>query len=215
MEVRAERVAVRGAHGPLLEPTSLAIEAGQLSLVRGEPGGGHTEFGLALTGRLRPSTGQTTVDGRVDLARLREISALVDAPGITEPEPNLTLTEMVAEELALHRRRASRASVRNWLEQHGVGEHARSRVEALPARVRTAVLTALAAERPGVELLVLDTPDRHTANTQAWWPLALRQAERGRSVVVLCSTASARLLPIPAARLGQDEQPEALTVRAT
>jgi len=212
VQVKAERVEVRGAHGSLLAPTSLAIGPGHLSLVRGEPGGGHAEVGLALTGRLRPSSGVTTVDGRVDAARLREISALVDSPGITEPEPNLTLAAVVAEELALAGRPAGRRKARDWLAWRGAAEFAGERVESVPAPVRIRVLTELAAGRDGVELLVLDRPDRHTGNTQAWWPVALRQAERGWAVVVLCSTSSARLLPIPSAQLGQDEQPAPLTV---
>jgi ABC-type uncharacterized transport system ATPase component len=211
MRVRAEQVAVAGPHGPLLRPTSLTIGAGQLAVVRGEPGAGHTAFGLTLTGRMNPASGVVTVDGQADPARLRERSALVDAHGISAPEDNLTLAAAVAEELAVTGRPARRRDVRAWLAAHGVEQHAKDRIDALPANVRIGVLTELAA-RPDTRLLVLDTPDRHTGNPQAWWPLALRHAERGRAVAVLCATSSARLLPVQAARLGQLNQPAPLTV---
>jgi ABC-type multidrug transport system ATPase subunit len=211
MRVRAEQVAVAGPHGPLLRPTSLTVATGQLALVRGEPGAGHTAFGLALTGRMNPTAGLVTVDGQPDPARLRERSALVDAPGITAPEGNLTLAEVVAEELALLGRPARRRHALEWLAGQNADSYARDRIDTLPPMVRIGVLTELAA-RPDTRLLVLDTPDRHTGNTQAWWPLALRHAARGRAVAVLCSTSSARLLPVRAAQLGQLTQPAPLTI---
>ncbi|MFL6140946.1 MAG: ATP-binding cassette domain-containing protein [Labedaea sp.] len=209
MRVRAEQVAVRGAHGPLLAPTSLTVEPGQVALVRGEPGAGHTEFGLALTGRMRPSSGRIMIDDRPDPARLRRVGALVDAPGVTEPDAARTLADVVGEELVLSGRRAGRRQVSAWLAAHGAGGQARDRMDTLPAALRIRLLTELAAD---ADLLVLDRPDRHTANPQAWWPLALRQAQRGQAVVVLASTGAARLLPVPAAHLGRNEQPDPFTV---
>ena len=211
MRIRAEQVAVQGAHGPLLHPTSLTIAPGQLALVRGEPHAGHTAFGLAITGRLNPTAGLVTVDGRADAETLRTRSALVDADGITAPEGSLRLADVVAEELALLGRPARRRDALGWLARHRAESYAGQRIDALPPGVRIGLLTELAA-RDDVRLLVLDTPDRHTGNTQAWWPLALRQAERGHAVVVLCATSAARLLPLQAAQLGQTEQPAPLTV---
>ncbi|HET9139750.1 ABC transporter ATP-binding protein [Actinophytocola sp.] len=212
MRIEAERVAVDGPRGPLLPATSLGVSPGQVALVRGEPGSGHTALGLALTGRLRPSAGTVTVGGRTDAGALRALSALVDAPGVTEPDGNLRLADVVAEELALAGGRASRRRARAWLTDRRADRHARDRLDDLPPAMRIRLLTELAAARPGNRLLVLHSPDRHTGNTEAWWPLALRHAERGHAVVVLSSTSSARLLAVRPARLGQLEQPAPLTV---
>jgi energy-coupling factor transporter ATP-binding protein EcfA2 len=212
MQIRAEQVTVRGPHGPLLPPTSVRIADGQLAVVGGEPGEGHTAFALALAGRIKPHEGVVTIDGVSAPDRLRALTAIVDSPDVTEPDEALRLSEVVAEGLALAGRAHGRKAVTAWLVGHQVADHARDRVEALSPEVRTAVLTELAVAREGVRLLVFDRPDRHTSNPQAWWPIALRHAQHGMAVVVLCLTGAARLLPVPAAQLGRDEQPAPLTV---
>lgn len=212
MEVRAERVTVRGPHGPLLPPTSTRVADGQLTVVGGEPDEGHTALALALAGRLTPDAGVITLDGRQAPGELRAVTALVDSPEVTEPDAALRLSDVVAEGLALAGRGNGRTAVRSWLAEHQFDGHARDRVEALPPDESTAVLTELAVAREGVRLLVFDRPDRHTSDPQAWWPLALRHAQHGMAVVVLCLTGAARLLPVPAARLGRDDQPAPLTV---
>ncbi|UVS80322.1 ABC transporter ATP-binding protein [Actinokineospora sp. UTMC 2448] len=193
MEMRAEAVAVAG----MLAATSLRVGSGQLAVVAGEPGDGHTAFGLAITGRLRPTSG--TVTG-VEPRR----AAVVDAPGVSEPEGKLRTADVIAEALALAGRRADAGEI-----ARGHGLDPRARFEAAPAEARTALLTDLAA----ADLLVLDSPDRHSGDPQAWWPTALRHARRGRAVVVLCGGAAARLLPITPALLGETEQPEPLETR--
>ncbi|EWC59921.1 hypothetical protein UO65_4781 [Actinokineospora spheciospongiae] len=204
MRVRAERVAVTGAHGPLVAATSLEVGPGQLAVVAGEPNDGHTAFGLVLTGRLAPSAG--TVEP--DASRLRAHSALVDAPGVSEPEPALRVADVVAEELALAGRRDRRADVAGVLARYGLD--ADTRFEAVAPAARTALLAGLAAERPGVELLVLDTPDRHSSDHRTWWETALSLARGGLAVVVLCGAGTARELPHPCARLGSSDQPTPL-----
>ncbi|SDC19437.1 hypothetical protein [Actinokineospora iranica] len=204
MEVHADRVAVMGAHGPLLAATSLRVGSGGLAVVAGEPNDGHTAFGLALTGRISPSAGSVSPDA----ATLRAHAVLVDSPAVTAPEPNLRTADVVAEELALAGARPRRAAVARVLETHGLSPDAR--FETVPAAARVALLTGLAAARPGVALLVLDTPDRHSGDPGDWWPTALAQAEAGRAVVVLCGTAAAHRLPLTPARLGESDQPAPL-----
>ncbi|WP_436496505.1 hypothetical protein [Actinokineospora sp. HUAS TT18] len=201
MEVVADRVAVTGAHGPLLAATSLRVGPGQLAVVAGDPYAGHTAFGLALTGRIAPSAG--SIEPRA--AELRKRSALVDAPGVTEPEPGLSVGDVITEELALGR--VSRGkSHRLLLDKHGLDQ--RARFESVAPAKRLALLADLV--RPGVDLLVMDTPDRHSADTADWWPTALAQAQAGRAVVVLCGTAAAERLPLLPARLGEHFQPAPL-----
>jgi ATPase subunit of ABC transporter with duplicated ATPase domains len=208
VEIRAERVGVDGPHGPLLQPTSLSVRAGELALVTGEPGHGHTTLALALAGRIRPSHGAVTVDGRADAAALRKQVALVDAPDVNEPEDGLKLADAISEELAYPGRKA----VRQWLDERAASEYASERVENVPAEVRTRLLVEAAASRPGITALMIAKPDRHTSDPSSWWPLAVRQAERGLAVVVLCEPPAAQALPISPARFGQDDQPSPLTV---
>lgn len=208
MEIRAERVGVDGPHGPLLQPTSLRVRDGEITLVTGEPGLGHTTLALALAGRIRPSSGTVTLDGRADAAALRKHVVLVDAPDVNEPEDGLKLSSAIAEELTNAGQPANRKAVREWLQTQDADVYADQRVENVPAAVRTRLLVELAGSRPGVQALMIDTPDRHISDPGTWWPLALRQAERGLAVVVLCSPTTADFLPIPAARLGQDDQPD-------
>ncbi|MBP2324494.1 energy-coupling factor transporter ATP-binding protein EcfA2 [Kibdelosporangium banguiense] len=212
MEIRAERVGVNGPHGPLLQPTSLRVRGGEIALVTGEPGPGHTTLALTLAGRLRPSSGSVTLNGRTDAAVLRKHVALVDAPDVNEPEDGLKLSNAIAEELLHAGLPSNRNAVRKWLQTQGADIYAGERVEHVPAAVRTRLLVELAASRPGVQALMIDTPDRHTSDPGTWWPHALRQAEQGLAVVVFCSPASASALPLPAARLGHDDQPDPMPV---
>ncbi|MET0136025.1 MAG: ATP-binding cassette domain-containing protein [Kibdelosporangium sp.] len=207
MEIRAERVGVDGPHGPLLRPTSLSVRPGELALVTGEPGHGHTTLALALAGRIKPSHGAVTVDGRSDAAALRRQVALVDVPDVNAPEDGLRLVDAIGEELS----NSSRKTTRQWLGERAAGEYANERVENVPARVRTRLLVEAAAARPGVTALMITEPDRHSSDPDSWWPSALHLAERGLAVVVLCAPPSARALNISPALLGRDDQPSPLT----
>ena len=203
MQVRADRVSLAGQHATLLPPTSLTVSDGEAVIVHGEPGVGVTAFGLALAGRLRPSTGTVTVAG-ADVG-LSELVAVVDAPGVSEPDEALAVRVVVGEELALARRPAGRADVARWLVEHDAAAFAGSRFENLEPALRTRLLTELAAARVGVR--VLDTPDRHTSDVDSWVRLALAHAESGLAVVVLAATTPASALPCPPARIGATDQP--------
>ncbi|SES20310.1 hypothetical protein [Actinokineospora terrae] len=204
MEVHADQVVVTGAHGRLLEPTSLRVRAGELVVVAGEPNAGHTAFGLALTGRITPSAGSVTPSG----GELRAHAVLVDAPEVTAPEPNLRVADVIAEELALAGARKRKTATTALLDEHGLEPG--TRFEDVPGAARVALLTELAARRPGAELLVIDTPDRHSSNPADWLPTAMAHARDGRAVVVLCGTSTALRLPMIPARLGESDQPAPL-----
>ncbi|WP_317493853.1 ABC transporter ATP-binding protein [Haloechinothrix sp. LS1_15] len=219
MHVHADRIRIDGPHGTLLPPTSFGVGSGELAVVQGPPGPGLTGFGLALAGRMRLTAGAVTLrdgeppaDGeQAGAAELRERVAIVDAPGVSEPEGSLPLRAVVGEELALARLPASRDDAATWLADNGLADDADTRFEDLRAEARTFVLTTLAAARPRVGMLVLDTPDRHTWDIAPWFELATRHAELGFAVVVLAATAHPTTLPVPAARFGQREQPPPLT----
>jgi ABC-type cobalamin/Fe3+-siderophores transport system ATPase subunit len=191
----------------------LRVRGGELALVCGEPGAGHTSLALALAGRIRPSHGSVTVDGHGETAAaLRKQVALVDSRDVNEPEDGLRLRDAVAEELMHAGQPAGRKAAEHWLVSQGADGYARERVENVPAEVRTRLLIEIAAARPGVQALMIDSPDRHTTDPSTWWPVALRQAGRGLAVVVLCEPPAARDLKISPAQLGRDEQPSPLNV---
>ncbi|MFI5593522.1 ABC transporter ATP-binding protein [Amycolatopsis sp. NPDC051758] len=205
MQVRADRVSLEGHHGTLLPPTSLTVGEGDLAIVHGEPGVGVTAFGLALAGRLKPTTGTVHAEGAE--GDLPGLVAVVDAPGVSEPDDALSLRVVVGEELALAHRPAGKEDVTRWLAEHNAAPFAGTRFENLVPALRTRLLTELAAERKGVRVLVLDTPDRHTSDVGSWAGLAREQAERGLAVVVLTATTPLSALPFTPARIGSTEQP--------
>jgi ABC-type multidrug transport system ATPase subunit len=207
VEISAQRVGVDGPHGPLLRPTTLRVGPGELVLVAGDPGTGHTALALALSGRMRPTTGEVLADGRADAAALRERVALVDSPEVSEPEEALTLAAVVGEELAFAKRPSGRKAVVDLLSAHDAAEHARDRIDRVPPALRCALLLELAASRPGVEVLVLDSPDRHLGDPRVWWELASARVTPELSVVVLCATTSAEVLGVDAARIGEHREP--------
>ncbi|RSM57452.1 ABC transporter ATP-binding protein [Amycolatopsis sp. WAC 01376] len=204
MRVQADRVSVTGPHGTLLSPTSLTVSGGELAIVHGEPGVGVTAFGLALAGRLKPATGTVTVEG----GDPRKVVAIVDSPGVSEPDGALSLQVVVGEELELAKRPANKAAVASWLAEHDADDLGTTRFENLEAVTRTRLLTALAAGREGVGVLVLDTPDRHTSDVDSWATLAREHAERGLAVIVLTATTPVSALPEKPARCGALEQPD-------
>lgn len=207
MQVVADRVAIDGPYGPLLPETSLAVSAGELAVVHGEPGPGSTAFAMVLTGRLRPDTGTVTVDDSSDVDALRTAGAVVDAPGVNAPDDSSRLGSVVAEELSFAGQDARRDAVAMWLAGRNSEQHAATRLGQLEADLRTRVLADLAATRPGVRLLVLDRPDRFTSEVDGWWMLAYEHAERGLAVIVLTATTPLSVLPGPVSRVGRLDQP--------
>lgn len=190
-ELSAVRVSVDARPVPLLEPTSLAARTGERLLVAGEPGSGHTALALALGGRLHVDAGHVELDGDRSGRRRRRAMALVDVPGVSEPDNVLPLRTVVAEELAMADRSTRRRAVRTFLEERRLDGFARHRLEAVPPEVRTRLLTEIAASRPGVLALVLTVPDRFGGDPRAWWQLAGEYASAGYVVVVTCTDATA------------------------
>ncbi|TCK24576.1 hypothetical protein [Pseudonocardia endophytica] len=202
MRLTARGVGVDGPHGTLLEPTDVDVARGDAVLVAGMPGTGHTALALALGGRMAPHRGRVLVDGADDPAALRRRVAVVDTPGVSEPEPALTLGTVVGEELAMAGRRAWRRQVADWLGQRAAGEWSGRRFEDVPADVRIDLMLALAATRPAVDVVVLTGPDRHGGSPHTWWRMARNCASTGYAVVVTCADTSAAVLDVPCFRIG-------------
>lgn len=200
--LHAEAVAVRDRRRPLLWPTTLTVRTGEVVLAYGDPGHGHTCLALALAGRLVPDTGAVTLDGAADPSALQRSVALVDVPGVSDPDDDVALTTIVGEELAMARRPAGRAHVRAWLTEQGLAEHTGDRMEDLPTGPREVVLSRLAELRPGVAFLVLTLPERYGGLPEDWLDLARGAAARGYGVLVTVSLGTARQVAADPAAAG-------------
>ncbi|MGI5130916.1 ATP-binding cassette domain-containing protein [Pseudonocardia sp. CA-107938] len=214
MQWELDAVSVAGAHAPLLHPTSLALSSGQVQLAVGPAGAGHTALALAAAGRIKPSSGRVLIDGQDAPAQLRRAVAIVDAPGVSEPDDALPLATVIGEELAMARRRAGRGAVHAWLSERSAGDLARTRYEEVPAAVRLRLMVELAAARPGVRALVLTSPDRHGIPPALWWDIALNHAGQGLAVLVTAQEIAGALLDAAPALIGANQPGRATTVLA-
>jgi len=198
MQLEAVGVSVFGPHAPMLTGMSVRVDEKQVVLLTGYPGPGHVAAALALSGRLKPDTGEITLQGSSDPAVLRQRVAVVDAPGITEPDDALPVQTVVGEELAMAGHKAGRKAVLAWLEEHEAAQHAGKRFEHLPVAARTKLLAELTAARPDVKVIILTMPDRHGGDPHEWYALGRDLADRGYAVLITCAETSARLLDVPA-----------------
>lgn len=176
----------------LLAPTTVTVRSGEIVVVHGDPGHRHPLLALALGGRLVPSGGDVAIDGDDDAATRQRRVALVDVPGVSEPDDVLPLATVVGEELAMAGRPARRADVDQWLTDNGLRPHLDDRMEDLPPGVRTIAMARLASLRPDVAFLVLALPERNGIDPVAWLADAVALAEAGVGVLATVSTGIAR-----------------------
>jgi hypothetical protein len=157
---------------------------------------------------MKPSGGSIEWDGSTSIRHLRAASAVVDSPGVNEPEQHLSVRDLVMEDLALVPRRYRGAlHAGSWLKANGFEDIAGRWVEQLDAGCRIELLTALALADPRIELLVVDSPDRHSCNPAGWLPQLEKHAnDAGRRLAVIAIVSS---LPAgwdgPAAFIGNSQ----------
>ncbi len=180
-------LSVKGRRNPLLPPTTLQAPRGGLMLVAGDRQDQRTALALALSGRMKPSAGTATWDRRTSIKSLRNASAVVDSPGVNEPEQHLSVRDLVTEDLALVPRRYRGALLSDpWLKINRFEDIAGLWTEQLPPGRRMELLTALALADPNTDLLVVDSPDRHSADAADWLPrLTALAHDAGRPLAVV------------------------------
>jgi ABC-type branched-subunit amino acid transport system ATPase component len=194
----ASGVTVGGRPRAMLPPTDVELHTGEVRALVGEPGHGHTALALILAGRLRPDAGSVALDRSV-LDRTRQSAvALVDVPGVSEPDELVPFGTVLGEELAMARQPARRSAVRAWAPDVEPGR----RTEDIPAARRTELLLRAAALRSGVHFLVLTLPDRWGVTPAEWQPTAAELAAHGYGVLVTVGETSRHLLEVPHADLG-------------
>ena len=185
-----QQLYVNGRRDDLLPPTSLQVRRGELLLVSGNRQDQRTALALALSGRMKPSGGHFEWDGHgtAKIKTLRQASAVVDSPGVNEPEQHLSVRDLVTEDLALIPRRYRGALLsKPWLKVNRFEDIAGLWTEQLPAARRIELLTALALANPHTDLLVVDSPDRH-GDPADWLPRLEELAyDAGRPLAVVAT----------------------------
>lgn len=143
---------------------------------------------------MKSNGGSVAWDGQQRTRQLRLASALVDSPGVNEPEEHLSVRDLVTEDLALVPRRYRGALLSGpWLKVNRFEDIAGLWTEQLDPARRLELLTALALANPHTDLLVVDSPDRHSAVNAAWLPrLQELASDAGRPLAVV---ATVRCLP--------------------
>ena len=184
----------KGKKGHALAPTSLEVETGHARFVLAETELRPTVLGLIATGRMRPDTGEVTIDGAKNAKDLRRRTALVDAPEVSDPHPGVTLAGVVGEELMFAGLPASPIHARRWLNEIGFGELASQPIGTIKPSVRVRVMAELAVLRDDVEGFVLVSPDRHGGRPEGWWRIATEFAERGFAVLVIVGGSAAAVI---------------------
>jgi hypothetical protein len=141
---------------------------------------------------MKASSGLISWDNQQRARPLRLASALVDSPGVNEPEQHLSVRDLVTEDLALVPRRYRGALLsKPWLKVNSFEDIADLWIEQLDPLRRLELLTALALANPHTDLLVVDSPDRHTADAANWLPrLEQLAADAGRPLAVVATVAA-------------------------
>ncbi|MYW66233.1 ATP-binding cassette domain-containing protein [Streptomyces sp. SID8379] len=205
---------VKGPRGWAFRGVDVDAAPGALVAVEGPSGSGRTCLLLALTGRMRPAEGEAHVAGfrlPKQMSAVRRVSALAHVPGVTDPDPALTVAEHLRERALLQRRfdgswrgllrpraeRAAEAKRRIDVALAGAGLD----LDALPKRARTAVrdLERVEALRLSLALALIGRPRliavddtdlklSDSERAQIWGQLRA-VADAGTTVVAVCSEA--------------------------
>lgn len=200
--MRIELTAVaKGRRDEALPPTSLRFVSGRATLVIAETEQRPTVLGLIASGRMTPDAGGVTLDDVADRAAIRRRVALVDAPLVSEPAPDIATVGVVGEELMFAGRPSDPLAARRFLDAHGLRHLSRTPIADISPADRLRLLLELAVLRPGVDGIVLVSPDRHGGDPADWWRLAQEVAGRGLAVLVIAGHAAAELVDrTPSAR---------------
>lgn len=192
--LRALGVRVRQGARDLLPTTSLTLRGGEVAVAVGPPGGGHTSLALALAGRLRLDAGRVELDGDASPRVLQAAVALVDVPGVSEPDEMVPFRTILGEELAMAKQKPSAAAIDGWLGEYALASGITT--EAVPPVPRLEILARMALLRPGTRFLVLTYPERLGLPVAQWLEIAddLAGSESRPGVLVTAS----RAVTIPA-----------------
>ena len=189
IHVELRDAAVGTGPAAALPPTSADYRSGAVSVVTTEGDQRPLVLSLVAAGRMKPDTGTVVPAG------LASRVALVDTPNVAEHPADVRVGVVVREELALAGRRAGSASARAELARLDLGDWMRHPFGTMPAADRIRLLAELALLRPGVEALVVTSPERHGGDPLIWHRVLRRIAARGIAILVVTDAATVRALP--------------------
>ena len=181
----------KGRNGQALPSMSLEFHTGSVRFALAETEQRPTVLGLIASGRMRPDSGRVSIDGTADPKALRRRVALVDAPDVSDPHPDIALAGVVGEELMFAGVAATPLHARRWLAQLGFGELASVPIGNIDPAARVRILCELAVLRSGVDGIVLVSPDRHGGSPDGWWRIAGEFADRGYAMLVIVGGSAA------------------------
>lgn len=177
--------------GQALPTTSLEFHTGAVRFALAETQQRPTVLGLVASGRMAPATGRVTIDGDTDNRLLRRTIALVDAPDVSDPHADITVSGVVGEELMFAGVGATPIHARRWLTQLGFAELASVPIGNVDPAARVRIMCELAVLRKGTEGIVLVSPDRHGGSPDGWWRIASEFADRGYAMLVIIGGSAA------------------------
>lgn len=185
----------KGRNDQALPPTTLSFASDEATLATVETEQRPTVLGLIASGRMKPDAGEVKLhpslgSREADAASIRRRIALVDAIGVSQPDPAVSTAGVVAEELMFAGVFPRPRAAAQWLEEQGLAEIARVPFGDVEPADRLRILLELAVLRAEVEGLILVSPDRHGGEPAVWWGLAEEFAERGYAVLVIAGLAS-------------------------
>lgn len=186
--VRARAAGARSRRGWVFRDVDLDIHAGELIALTGPAGSGRTSLLLALAGRF------VTNHGTIE--RTRPV-ALGYVPGVSEPEPGLTVAEHVEERLLLLGRARWRRSRRRELVTAALtdypGDPDRLIRSLDPYHLHLLGLLLARLERPG--LIVVDDADAGLSATERaeLWTRLRDLSRDGTAVVAACREIDPRI----------------------
>lgn len=188
----ADSVSVKGRHDLLVSPTSLHVARGEVHLVVADPQISRTALALALSGRMKPSAGTVSWGHADSLKTLRQHTALLDSPEVNEPESHMKVRDLIAEDLALLPGPIWRKPRnKKWTALHGFDDVAKDWADSLDPARRLELQLLLAAEDSRIELMVLDSPDRHDMQDDVWLDLLLEFAGSVRAFAIVAIVSNA------------------------
>ncbi|OIJ26770.1 ATP-binding cassette domain-containing protein [Nocardioides luteus] len=191
--LRATGVRARQGVRDLLPATSLTLREGEVAVAIGPPGGGHTSLALALAGRLRLDAGRVALDGDASPRVLQGAVALVDVPGVSEPDEMVSFRTILGEELAMARQKPSGSVIDHWLGRYDLATDITT--EAVAPGPRLEILGRMAAMRPGTRFLVLTYPERLGLPVGDWLAIAEDLAGAAPKPGVLVTASPAAVIP--------------------
>lgn len=181
----------KGKNGQALPSTTLEFHTGDVRFALAETEQRPTVLGLLASGRMRPETGRVTIDGSASTKELRRRVALVDAPDVSDPHPDISLAGVVGEELMFAGLGATPLHAKRWLSRLGYAELASVPIGSIDPAARVRILCELAVLRDGTDAVVLVSPDRHGGSPDGWWRIAREFAERGFAMLVIVGGSAA------------------------